>query len=136
MVTVAVRFSRGRGAWALHIDAGSESETVVSQERATSSANRLELAAALELTQRAERLPAPLEVRCGDYLRRGVLEWLPSWQRSGWRTAGGDPVKNRDLWERLEARLRQLESSGRSISFARADGGSPQVRELKAALRG
>ena len=37
------------------------------------------------------------------YVQQGVSEWLAGWMRRGWKTAGGDPVKNRDLWERLHA---------------------------------
>jgi ribonuclease HI len=38
-----------------------------------------------------------------QYVRQGITEWMPSWVRRGWKTAGGDPVKNRELWERLHA---------------------------------
>ena len=38
-----------------------------------------------------------------QYVRQGITEWMPNWVRRGWKTAGGDPVKNRDLWERLHA---------------------------------
>ncbi len=38
-----------------------------------------------------------------QYVRQGITEWMPNWVRRGWKTAGGDPVKNRDLWERLQA---------------------------------
>ena len=38
-----------------------------------------------------------------QYVRQGITEWMPGWLRRGWKTAGGEPVKNRDLWERLHA---------------------------------
>ena len=38
-----------------------------------------------------------------QYVRQGILDWLANWIRRGWKTSGGDPVKNRDLWERLQA---------------------------------
>jgi ribonuclease HI len=38
-----------------------------------------------------------------QYVRQGITEWMRNWVRRGWKTAGGDPVKNRDLWERLHA---------------------------------
>ena len=38
-----------------------------------------------------------------NYLRQGITEWLPKWKRNGWRTADKKPVKNADLWERLES---------------------------------
>jgi ribonuclease HI len=38
-----------------------------------------------------------------QYVRQGITEWMAGWVRRHWKTAGGDPVKNRDLWERLLA---------------------------------
>ena len=38
-----------------------------------------------------------------QYVRQGITEWMANWVRRGWKTAAGDPVKNRDLWERLHA---------------------------------
>ena len=38
-----------------------------------------------------------------QYVRQGITEWMANWVRRNWKTAGGDPVKNRDLWERLHA---------------------------------
>ena len=55
-----------------------------------------------------EALTRPCQVELhtdSEYLRQGITEWLPKWQRNGWRTAGREPVKNRDLWERLDQAL-------------------------------
>ena len=38
-----------------------------------------------------------------QYVQKGIGEWLPNWIRRGWKTAAGEPVKNKDLWERLLA---------------------------------
>ncbi len=38
-----------------------------------------------------------------EYVKKGLLEWLPGWKRRGWKTAAKQPVKNVDLWQRLEA---------------------------------
>ena len=52
----------------------------------------------------ALREPCELDLNTdSQYVRQGILEWLRNWIRRGWKTAGGDPVKNRDLWERLHA---------------------------------
>ena len=42
-----------------------------------------------------------------EYVRKGMTEWIASWMRRGWKTADGKPVKNADLWQRLDA-LRKL----------------------------
>lgn len=65
--------------------------------------NRMELMAAI---MALEALKEPCEVILttdSQYVRQGITEWLPGWLRRVWKTASGDPVKNRDLWERLHA---------------------------------
>ncbi len=78
-------------------------ERVLSGGVAETTNNRMELTAAIRAL---EALKRPMRVRLytdSDYLRRGITEWLPRWKRRGWRTADRRPVKNRDLWERLDA---------------------------------
>ena len=78
-------------------------ERVLSGAVAETTNNRMELTAAIRAL---EALKRPMRVRLytdSDYLRRGITEWLPRWKRRGWRTADRRPVKNRDLWERLDA---------------------------------
>lgn len=63
--------------------------------------NRMELMAAIAAL---ETLKEPCDVVLttdSQYVRQGITEWMANWLRRGWKTAGGDPVKNRDLWERL-----------------------------------
>ena len=65
--------------------------------------NRMELMAAISAL---EALKEPCDATLhtdSQYVRQGITEWMANWQRRGWKTAGGDPVKNRDLWERLHA---------------------------------
>ena len=65
--------------------------------------HRMELMAAIAAL---EALREPCDVILttdSQYVRQGIMDWLSNWIRRGWKTAGGDPVKNRDLWERLQA---------------------------------
>ena len=65
--------------------------------------NRMELMAAIAaLEVLTEGCEVTLHID-SQYVRQGITEWMPGWVRRGWKTAGGDPVKNRDLWERLHA---------------------------------
>ena len=71
----------------------------------TTTNNRMELLAAIKAL---EALKRPMTVHMftdSNYLRQGVTAWLPDWKARGWRTAAKHPVKNQDLWERLEAAL-------------------------------
>ncbi len=69
--------------------------------------NRMELTAAVE-GLRALKEPCAVEiVTDSEYLKKGVTEWLPRWKRKGWKTASGQAVKNRDLWEALDAEMQR-----------------------------
>lgn len=73
--------------------------------------NRMELLAAIRAL---EALRRPMRVRIftdSEYLKRGMSEWLEGWKRRGWRTAAKKPVRNRDLWERLDelCRIHEVE---------------------------
>ena len=69
--------------------------------------NRMELMAAIAALEALKR-PCKVELHTdSQYLRTGITEWLAGWKARGWRTAAKAPVKNEDLWRRLdEARLR------------------------------
>ena len=94
----------GPGGWgALLRYQGHEKE--LSGGEADTTNNRMEL---LAVIHGLEALKRPVRVRiCTDsqYVMRGITEWLASWKRRGWKTADRQPVKNVDLWQRLEAAL-------------------------------
>ena len=94
----------GRGAWAARVRSRVADE-VIAGEATGITANRLELEAAAALLS---VLPdhATVDWRGGsDYLRDGASKWLDGWRRRGYRTSSGDPVKNADVWRRLEKLL-------------------------------
>jgi len=69
--------------------------------------NRMELRAALEALR---ALPGPHRVKLytdSRYLRRGITEWLPTWEKRGWRTASNSDVKNQQLWKPLAAEMQR-----------------------------
>lgn len=76
-------------------------ERELSGGEAQTTNNRMELMAAI---MALESLTEPCQVTLhtdSQYVRQGITEWMPGWIRKQWKTAGGEPVKNRDLWERL-----------------------------------
>jgi ribonuclease HI len=92
----------GPGGWAALLRYGATERELVGNERDTTN-NRMELMAAIAAL---EALSKPCEVVLhtdSQYVQKGIGEWLPGWVRRGWKTAGGDPVKNQDLWQRLAA---------------------------------
>jgi len=92
----------GPGGWAALLRYGEKEREVVGGEAQTTN-NRMELMAAIAaLEVLTEGCEITLHID-SQYVRQGITEWMPGWVRRGWKTAGGDPVKNRDLWERLHA---------------------------------
>ncbi|CTP90486.1 ribonuclease HI [Xanthomonas sp. NCPPB 2654] len=92
----------GPGGWAALLRyKGLEREVAGAEAHTTN--NRMELMAAI---MALETLSEPCQIVLhtdSQYVRQGITEWMPGWVRRQWKTAGGDPVKNRDLWERLHA---------------------------------
>lgn len=95
----------GPGGWAAIMQYG-EHEKVLQGGASLTTNNRMELRAAIAAFQALTR-PCAAEVYTdSEYLRRGITEWLATWQRNGWRTATRQPVKNQDLWRALQAAMR------------------------------
>lgn len=92
----------GPGGWgALLRFNGIEREITGSEAHTTN--NRMELMAAIAAL---ETLTQPCEAVLftdSKYVQQGISEWIAGWKRKGWKTSGGDPVKNQDLWQRLDA---------------------------------
>lgn len=75
-----------------------------SADDAMTTNNRMELQAAIEAATFANTLEFPAVIFTdSQYVQKGITEWLPKWKTNGWRTADRKPVKNRGLWERLDA---------------------------------
>ncbi|HRJ53946.1 MAG TPA: ribonuclease HI [Candidatus Thiothrix moscowensis] len=98
----ACRGNPGPGGWgALLRYNGQERELYGYQPDTTN--NQMELMAAI---QALETLTRPCQVSLttdSQYVRQGITEWLAGWKRKGWKTAAGKPVKNQELWQRLDA---------------------------------
>ena len=103
----ACRGNPGPGGWgAILIAANGTEKTFCGGDLATTN-NRMELMAAIQALE-ALKKPCKVELHTdSQYLRNGITEWVRSWKARGWKTAAKDPVKNEDLWRRLdEARRR------------------------------
>ena len=102
----ACRGNPGPGGWgALLRYNGTERELYGYQAQSTN--NQMELMAAI---QALETLTRPCEVVLttdSQYVRQGITEWMIGWKRKGWKTAAGKPVKNQELWQRLDAAAAQ-----------------------------
>jgi ribonuclease HI len=107
----------GPGGWAALLRAGGR-ERVVSGGEPVTTNNRMELMSVVE-GLRALKRPCRVRVHLdSSYVKNAFTNgWLAKWQRNGWRTSGKQPVKNRELWEELEA-----EASRHSIEWVKVTG--------------
>jgi ribonuclease HI len=97
----ACRGNPGPGGWGVLLRAGGRERELHGGEPATTN-NRMELTAVIRAL---ESLEARSRVRLytdSQYVQKGITEWIHDWKRRGWRTAGRKPVKNVDLWMRLD----------------------------------
>ena len=92
----------GPGGWAAVLEHAGRHREISGGDPATTN-NRMELTAGIEALA-ALREPCAVTLWTDSrYLREGVTRWLVQWKRRGWRTAAKQPVKNADLWHRLDA---------------------------------
>ena len=98
----ACRGNPGPGGWGATLEMG-EHFRELSGAVAMTTNNRMELMAVISALEALKR-PVPIKLYTdSEYVRRGITEWLKSWKARGWKTADRKPVKNQDLWERLDA---------------------------------
>ena len=91
----------GPGGWGAILESGPHRKELKGGEAQTTN-NRMELTAAIEALE-ALRKPSDVELYTdSNYLRGGITGWIKGWKRNGWRTADKKPVKNVELWQRLE----------------------------------
>ena len=89
------------GGWAALLMRGAHEREISGAELHTTN-NRMEMTAVIRAL---EALKRPVRARVytdSEYVRRGISEWLPAWKARGWRTAARKPVRNQDLWQRLD----------------------------------
>lgn len=106
----ACRGNPGPGGWAALLLSGEHERELSGAEAATTN-NRMELTAVIRAL---EALKRPVHGRVftdSQYVRQGILDWVPQWKARGWKTADKKPVKNQDLWQALDelSRRHQLE---------------------------
>lgn len=102
----ACRGNPGPGGWAATLTLGEHERELSGAEAATTN-NRMELMAVIQALE-ALRRPARVRVNLdSEYVRRGITEWLADWKRRDWKTAARKPVKNQDLWQRLDAAVQR-----------------------------
>ena len=96
----------GPGGWGAILSYGEHEKELKGGEPHTTN-NRMELMAAISALEALKR-PSTVEMHTdSQYVQQGISQWITKWKRNGWKTADKKPVKNVDLWQRLDAAMQQ-----------------------------
>ena len=97
----ACRGNPGPGGWGALLRYNDNEKTIYGGEGETTN-NRMELTAAIEALAALKQPSKVALTTDSQYVRQGITSWLANWKKRGWKTASKKPVKNVDLWQRLE----------------------------------
>jgi ribonuclease HI len=100
----ACRGNPGPGGWGAILRSGDHEKEIKGAEPVTTN-NRMELTAAIQALAALKRGCDVVLYTDSQYVRKGILEWMPNWKLRDWRTADKKPVKNVDLWQALEREI-------------------------------
>ena len=119
----ACKGNPGPGGWGVLLKSGGTEKELYGGEPGTTN-NRMELMAVIQALAALKRPCAVTLYLDSQYVLKGITEWLPGWKAKGWRTAGKTPVKNAELWQRLDQLAHQ---SGHKVDWrwVRGHNGDP-----------
>ncbi len=95
------RGNPGPGGWGVLMQSGESSKELWGGEANTTN-NRMELTAVIRALEALKRPTAAHIHTDSQYVQKGISQWIHNWKRNGWRTADKKPVKNAELWQRLD----------------------------------
>lgn len=125
----ACKGNPGRGGWGALLDYQGQKKELKGGELQTTN-NRMELMAAISAL---EALKHPCQITLhtdSTYVRSGILEWMPAWKGRGWKTADKKPVKNQDLWQRLDAAAARHQIEWKWVKGHAGDPGNERADQL------
>lgn len=125
----ACKGNPGPGGWGAVLFYGEHEKALCGGEAETTN-NRMELMAAIQALEALKR-PCSIDLHTdSQYLRQGITQWMAGWKRKHWKTAAGKPVKNRDLWERLDALVQRHEIRWHWVKGHAGDPGNEKADQL------
>ena len=119
----------GPGGWAALLNYAGKERTVVGRDADTTN-NRMELMAAIGGVEALTRGCSVDLYTDSQYVIKGITEWIHGWKKRGWKTASRAPVKNADLWERLDRANSVHKVSWRWVKGHSGDPGNERVDQL------
>ena len=119
----------GPGGWGVILDYNGTRKELSGGEAKTTN-NRMELMAAIMALESLKR-PCPVEMHVdSSYVKDGISTWIHGWKKNGWKTAAKKPVKNAELWQRLDAALAEHKVSWHWVKGHAGHDGNERADEL------
>ncbi len=92
----------GDGGWGLLIIIGEKEKELYGGEHSTTN-NKMELTAVIQALEYIGKTSLPVELWTdSQYVKNGITDWIKGWKKNGWKNSQKQPVKNRELWEKLD----------------------------------
>jgi ribonuclease HI len=125
----ACKGNPGPGGWGALLTANGKTREVFGGEPATTN-NRMELMAVISALETLKRPCSVTLYTDSQYVQKGISEWIHAWKRRGWKTADRKPVKNEDLWRRLDAAAHPHRIDWRWVRGHAGNAGNERADEL------
>lgn len=125
----ACKGNPGPGGWGAWLRSGTHDKELFGGEPHTTN-NRMELLAVIEALSALKRRSQVVIHTDSQYVKNGITQWLANWVRRGWRTADNKPVKNDDLWRRLQQAAAQHDVQWRWVRGHAGDLGNERADAL------
>ena len=125
----ACKGNPGPGGWGVSLQYGGHVKELCGGEAPTTN-NRMELMAAISALETLREACAVTLHTDSKYVLQGLTEWLPGWKKRGWKTADKKPVKNQDLWQRLDAAAAKHQVEWRWVKGHSGDVGNENADRL------
>ncbi len=123
------RGNPGPGGWGALIRFGNHEKEIYGYEEETTN-NRMELMAAIRALEILNRECSVVLTTDSQYVRQGITEWMDGWKKRGWKTAAKKPVKNKDLWQRLDKAVKQHDVDWRWVKGHSGHEGNERADDL------
>ncbi len=125
----ACRGNPGPGGWGASLRYNGHSKTLYGSEKTTTN-NQMELMAAIKALEALTRKCQVELYTDSKYVLKGITEWMPDWKKRGWKTAAKKPVKNVELWQRLDAAVQKHDISWNWVKGHTGDAGNEEADAL------
>jgi ribonuclease HI len=126
----ACKGNPGVGGWGVRLVIDGMTQDMYGGEKHTTN-NQMELTAAIQALKNCPSHPKRvLIITDSQYTMKGITEWIKNWKKNGWRTAKGEPVKNAELWQELDALIQTVNTSWSWVRGHRGHAGNEKADEL------